>query len=155
MKSIVPIEYREILMKNIYMAQASIGLVDMSYIGALLKTFLHLSLIPKSHNSSSGNLLQRSINKHSSTCNFHCHRPQQALCLSVKSECYYILSPQPEVNQLTAHQLQGSANKLISSLLYVSHIPTTGNRSSACLLQTSVIEHISICKYHFLDPQQA
>jgi hypothetical protein len=31
----------------------------------------------------------------------HCHRPQTALCLSVISECNYMLAPQPEVN----HQL--------------------------------------------------
>jgi hypothetical protein len=35
------------------------------------------------------------------------------------------------------------------------HIPTRGNRPSGILLQRSVTEHNSTCKFHFRETQQA
>jgi hypothetical protein len=52
--------------------QATIGLVPVSYSGALLSTLLHVSLIPTSYNRHGTYQLEKSATEHSSTC--HCIR---------------------------------------------------------------------------------
>jgi hypothetical protein len=63
--------YRGALKKNIYMLQASTGQVDVSYIAVLLRTLLHVGLIPINHKRTSTYQLQGSANEQSSICTCH------------------------------------------------------------------------------------
>jgi hypothetical protein len=49
----------------------------------------------------------------------------------------------------------GYRGALLSTLLYVSLIPTSHNRPSAYQLERSATEHSSTCKSHCHKPQQA
>jgi hypothetical protein len=60
---------------------ATTGLVPISYREALLRTLLHVNLIPTSYNRPSTYQLQRSATENSYTCKSHSHKLQQAYYL--------------------------------------------------------------------------